>query len=129
VIVVDASCVVEVLLQTDVAPQIEARWLGGGSLQAPELVDLEVLQVLRRLRALREISEDRATLAVGALGRLGLRRWRHASLRDRIWALRANLTAYDAAYVALAERLRCPLLTRDRRLAVASGHRARVQVL
>jgi predicted nucleic acid-binding protein len=129
VIVVDASCVVEVLLQTNAAPAIEDRWLRATSLHAPELADLEVLQVLRRLVAARELSEDRATLAAEALERLAMRRWGHAALRRRIWSLRANLTAYDAAYVALAERLRCPLLTRDRRLARSAGHRARVEVL
>ena len=128
-IVVDASCVIEVLLGTDAARDIEHRWRDGGPLHAPEVIDLEVLQVVRRLLSSRELSEDRATLAVGALERLALRRWPHGPLRRRVWALRGNLTAYDAAYVALAERLRCPLLTRDRRLARTRTHRAEVEVL
>ena len=127
-IVIDASCVVEVLLQTEASPAIEAHLARGESLHAPELVDLEVLQVLRRLAALREISDDRAVLALGALERLALWRWSHRDLRRRIWALRANLTAYDAAYVALAERLHCPFLTRDRRLVRSSGHRVRIEL-
>ncbi len=128
-IVVDASCAIEVLLGTEAARKIETRWREGGALHAPEVVDLEVLQVLRRLVAAREISDDRATIAVGALERLPLRRWSHGPLRQRAWALRANLTAYDAAYVALAERLRCPLLTRDARLARATAHAADVELL
>ena len=98
-------------------------------MEAPEVVDLEVLQVLRRLVAMREMSEDRAVLAVGALERLTLRRWSHRRMRRRIWALRKNLTAYDAAYVALAERLGCPLITCDGRLAHSRGHDAQTELL
>ena len=128
-IVVDASCVVEVLLQTEIAAAVEARWRRGGTLHAPEVVDLEVLQVLRRLVTLRELSADRAAMALEALERLALQRWSHVHLRRRVWALRANLTAYDAVYVALAERLRCELVTRDGRLARSSGHAARVELV
>lgn len=128
-IVVDASCLAEVLLQTADAHRIETRLQEAGTLNAPELLDLEILQVLRRLLAGREISSDRADLALAALDRLALRRWSHRPLRPRIWALRTNLTAYDAAYVALAERLRCPVVTRDRRLARSSGHRTRIEVV
>ncbi len=128
-IVLDASCLIDVLLQTpDVAP-VEARIRAGDGLHAPELIDLEVLQVLRRLVTGRTVSADRAHLAVGALGRLALRRWPHGALRRRIWELRGNLTAYDASYVALAERLACPMVTRDARLARAAGHRARIDLL
>ena len=125
--VVDASCLVEVLLRTESGESIEARWRRGPSLHAPEIVDLEMLQVLRRLVTSREVSDDRAALAVGMLDRLAVRRWSHGPLRRRIWDLRRNLTAYDAAYVALAERLECPLVTRDARLARSAGHRARIE--
>ncbi len=128
-IVVDSSCILEVLLQTDAAPATEARLLRGGALHAPEVVDLEVLQVLRRLVAGREIAEDRALVALRALERLALRRWSHGLVRRRIWALRRNLTAYDAAYVALAERMRCSMITRDGRLARASGHDAAIELV
>jgi predicted nucleic acid-binding protein len=127
VIVVDASCVVEVLLRTETADSIESRWRREGSLHAPEVIDLEVLQVVRRLVGQREVSEDRAILAIVMLDRLALRRWSHGPLRPRVWALRKNLTAYDAAYVALAERLACPLITRDRRLVRSAGHDARIE--
>jgi predicted nucleic acid-binding protein len=128
-IVVDASCAVEVVLGTQAAARIEGRWKQNRSLHAPELIDLEVLQALRRVVAAREISDDRATLAAGAFARLALRRWSHRPLRDRVWALRAGLSAYDAAYVALGERLRCPVLTRDTHLARSAGHRARIEVV
>jgi predicted nucleic acid-binding protein len=129
VIVVDASALLEVLLQTDAASAIEGRFARGGGLHGPELLDLEVLQVLRRLVTARTISADRADLAVGALERVALRRWSHGAIRRRTWELRGKLSAYDAAYVALAERLRCPLVTRDGRLARSSGHQARIEVL
>ena len=126
-IVVDASCVVEVLLRTERADSIESRWRREGSLHAPEVIDLEILQVMRRLVAQREVSEDRAMLAIGMLDRLTLRRWSHGPLCRRVWVLRKNLTAYDAAYVALAERFDCPLITRDGRLVRSAGHRARIE--
>ena len=91
------------------------------------MIDLEVLQVLRRLVTQREISEDRALLAFGMFDRLALRRWSHGMLRLRIWAVRKDLTAYDAAYVALAERLGCALITRDGRLVRSAGHGARIE--
>jgi predicted nucleic acid-binding protein len=128
VIVVDASSLLEVLLQT-AAPALERRFTRAGGLHGPELLDLQVVQVLRRLVAACTISSDRADLAVGALERVALRRWSHSVIRRRTWALRASLSAYDAAYVALAERLRCPLVTRDGRLARASGHPARIEVV
>lgn len=128
-IVVDASYILEVLLQTDAASATEARLVRGGALHAPEVVDLEVLQVLRRLVAGREIAEDRALVALRALERLALRRWSHGLVRRRIWTLRRNLTAYDAAYVALAERMCCPMITRDGRLARASGHDAAIELV
>lgn len=128
-IVLDASCLVEVLLQSGDVAAVETRMRRARGLHAPEVIDLEVLQVLRRLVAGRVLPADRAGMAIGALERLALRRWPHGMLRRRIWALRANLTAHDAAYVALAERLACPMVTRDAKLARASGHEARIELL
>ena len=128
-IVVDASAMLEVLLRTPAAPAIEERLFEGGeTLHAPHLIDLEVVQVLRRYAAAGEISAERAREALDDLAAFRLRRWAHEPLTLRIWDLRQNLTAYDAAYVALAEALSAPLLTRDRRLASAPGIRARVEV-
>jgi predicted nucleic acid-binding protein len=129
VIVVDASAILEVLLRTPAAQRIEERLFERGeTLHAPHLIDLEVLQVLRRYTAAGEISAARAREALDDLAAFRLRRWAHDVLALRIWELRQNLTAYDAAYIALAEALRAPLLTRDRRLASAPGIRARVEV-
>ncbi len=128
-IVVDASVLLEVLLRTPAARAIEERLFEPGeTLHAPHLVDLEVLQVLRRYAAAREISAERGGEALDDLAGFRLRRWAHDALVPRIWELRRNLTAYDAAYVALAEALGAPLLTRDGRLASAPGIRARVEM-
>jgi predicted nucleic acid-binding protein len=128
VIVVDASAILEVLLRTPAAQSIEERLFERGeALHAPHLIDLEVLQVLRRYAAVGEISAERAREALDDLAAFRLRRWAHDTLALRIWELR-RLTAYDAAYIALAEALRAPLLTRDRRLASAPWIRARVEV-
>ncbi len=100
----------------------------GETLHAPHLVDLEILQVLRRYASAGEISADRGREALDDLAAFRLRRWAHDALVTRIWDLWQNLTAYDAAYVALAEALDAPLLTRDRRLASAPGIRAQVEL-
>jgi predicted nucleic acid-binding protein len=129
VIVLDASAVIELLLQTAtgkrVARRIAARSQG---LHSPHLVDVEVLQVLRRWEARGALPSDRAAEAVADLAQLDLRRHPHDVLSSRVWELRANVTAYDAAYLALAEALRAFLLTTDGRLARAPGHRATVEV-
>jgi predicted nucleic acid-binding protein len=130
VIVVDASALLEALLRTPVARAVEERLFAGGqTLHAPHLLDIEVVQVIRRYAANGEIDGDRGRSALTDLADLPLRRYPHGFLLPRIWALRNNLTAYDAAYVALAEALDAPLLTRDRRLAAAAGHRAQIELL
>ena len=128
-IVIDASTVVDVLLGTRAAAAIEARWRRGGArLHAPHLLDVEVLSALRRLVFDGDVTEDRGAAAISAFARFRVRRWPHRGLRTRIWELRHNLSAYDAAYVALAERLACPLTTSDTPLARSSGHRARIEL-
>ena len=115
-------------MRTLAAPAVERRLFDEReSLHAPHLVDLEVAQALRRYAASGQISGDRGREALNDLAALRLVRWPHDALIPRIWTLRENLTAYDAAYVALAEALDAPLLTRDRRLAASSGHRAKVE--
>lgn len=96
------------------------------TLHAPQLLDVEVAQVLRRYEARREISAARGAQSLRLLAAFPLTRYAHVTLLPRIWSLRGNLTAYDAAYVALAEVLEATLLTRDRRLALAPGIRANV---
>ena len=129
-IVVDASVIIEVLLQTEAGRAITGTLLDGrDTLHAPHLLDVEVTQVLRRFVQQGELYESRAREAIDTLREFPLRRYPHEPLLGRIWALRDNLTAYDAAYVALAEGLRSPLVTRDRRLAAAPGISATVKVL
>lgn len=93
---------------------------------APHLVDLEVISALRRLVTRREISAARARDALTGLHELAVVRYPVTDLLDRIWQLRGPLTPYDAAYVVLSETLAVPLVTTDRRLARARGHRAEV---
>jgi predicted nucleic acid-binding protein len=98
------------------------------TLHVPHLFEVEVLHALRRLSLGGVVSSERALLALGRLRDTQFERYPHTALLDRIWALRSNLTAYDAAYVALAEALDAPLVTRDARLAHAPGIRAEVEV-
>jgi predicted nucleic acid-binding protein len=128
-IVLDASAAVEVLLQTAAgAPMTERLLDPAESLHAPHLLDVEVAQTLRRFVRRGELAPDRARQALDDLASLPLERYSHEILMSRVWMLRENLTAYDAAYVALAEVLEATLLTRDGRIARAPGHDARVEV-
>ena len=129
-IVLDASALIDLLLREEGVKAIEDRvFAPGESLNAPHLIDLEVAQVLRRYRLAGELSDSRAENAFDDLAALPLQRYPHDILLPRIWELRHNATAYDAAYLALAEALDAPLLTRDRRLAASRGHRARIEVV
>ncbi|HEU5408763.1 MAG TPA: type II toxin-antitoxin system VapC family toxin [Nitrospira sp.] len=126
----DASAILEVLLSTPAAPSVYDRLsVNGETLHAPHLLDLEILQVLRRYCATGEITLDRAEQAVADYFDLPITRYAHDIFASRVWELRQNLTAYDGVYVALAEALSAPLITRDRRLAAASGHRAIIEVV
>jgi predicted nucleic acid-binding protein len=130
VIVVDASAVIEVLLHSPLGQRIEARLFDHPvALHAPELLDVEVAQVLRRFNARGDITSARGATSLRLLDALPIRRHPHAPLLPRLWALRANLTAYDAAYVALAEALGAALVTCDGRLAGAPGMRAPIEVI
>jgi predicted nucleic acid-binding protein len=120
----------EALLQTPAAAAVEERLLDEGlPLHAPHLIDVEVTQVLWRYAATRQIEPARCRDALDALQGFPLRRHQHDVLLPRVWELRHNLTAYDATYVALAEARDVTLLTRDRRVATAIGHRARVNLV
>jgi len=128
--VVDASALIEVLLRTSWAASVEERLFAAGEmLYAPHLIDIETAQVLRRYAAGGEIDGARGLAALKDLADFPLRRYPHDFLLPRVWDLRHNMTAYDAIYVALAEALDATLLTRDRRLAAASGHHARVELV
>ncbi len=129
-IVVDASAILEVLLGTpDGARVAERLFTPGETLHAPHLLDLEVAQVLRRYALAGELDSARGLEALDDLADLPLTRYPHDLLLPRIWELRRNLTAYDAAYVALAEALAAPLVTRDAALVSVRVHHARVELL
>jgi predicted nucleic acid-binding protein len=128
-IVVDASAVLEVLLRTPRGIRLEGRLLGGDeTLHAPHLIDVEVAQVLRRYAAAGDLTTARGLEALTDLADLPMARYPHEPLLERVWELRQNATACDAVYLALAEALEAPLVTCDRRLALAPGHQARVEV-
>ena len=129
-IVVDASALIELLLPSDAAGTVAARLFDSGdSLAAPHLIDVEAAQVLRRYAQAGEIDGRRGREAMADLADMPIRRYPHDVLLPRVWDLRHNLTAYDATYVALAEALDAPLVTRDRRLAGAAGHGAKIELL
>jgi len=128
-IVLDASATVDWLLQTIAGQRIEHRiYSPRESLHAPHLLDLEVAQVLRRLVREGSVPAKRADEAVQDLLALRLTRYPHVILLPRVWQLRHNFSAYDAAYIGLAEKLGAPLITRDARLASAPGHAATVEL-
>ena len=129
-IVVDASALLEVLLNTSARVRIADRLFAvGETLHAPHLLDLEVAQVLRRYARSGDIDGPRGAHALQDLSDFPITRYPHDILLARIWELRQTVTAYDGAYLALAEALAAPLVTRDAGLASASGHRARVEVI
>jgi predicted nucleic acid-binding protein len=129
-IVVDASALLEALLRTPAAAAVERRLFDSRqTLHAPHLLDAEVAQVVRRYAAIGDLDAERGRTALADLADFPVYRYPHDFLLPRVWELRNNLTAYDAVYIALAEALGAPLLTRDRRLAAAAGHHARVELV
>lgn len=127
-IVVDSSAAIDLILLGG-ASRFADRFLDGReSLQAPQLIDVEVAQVLRRLVRSGGFTGDRAGRALDYFLDLPISRHPHSHLLPRIWQLRNNLTAYDAAYISLAEALHAPILTLDARLARARGHTAVVEL-
>lgn len=129
-IVVDASALLEFLLQTPLGARVEARLFGeDDELHAPHLVDVEIVQGLRRLVRTGEVSSGRADEAIADLADLDLHRHAHVDLLGRAWKLRDNISAYDAMYVALAEAIAAPLVTCDGPLGKTPGHHAPIEVI
>jgi len=130
VIVPDASVLVEVLLRTAAGRNVSDRLLADDqTLHVPELVDVEVAQVLRRYTLGGSIREHRGAEALEDLRRFPMERYGHRVLLLRNWELRENVSAYDAAYLALAEALDAPLWTRDSALADVPGVGAPVELV
>ena len=120
-IVVDGSALVDYLTRETEGEWVERQLLGDPDLGAPHLVDLETANALRLLVLHGRLDVARASAALNELPLIRLTRFPHTWLIERVWALRHNLSAYDAMYVALAEALQAPLLTTDRRLARTPG--------
>ena len=128
-IVVDASIIVTALADDGEEGDRVRRRLRGERLAAPQLIDVEVLSAWRRMHASGDLDERRAKLAIADLRSLRVDRVPHLPLLDRCWDLRANFTAYDAIYVALAEAMAVALLTADSALANAPGPRCPIEVM
>ncbi|MGH3680949.1 MAG: type II toxin-antitoxin system VapC family toxin [Natronosporangium sp.] len=127
-IVIDCSAVVDALTAVAGTDLLRAR-IAREELHAPQLLDYEVVSALRGLTLGGHLSPDRARDVLTDFDDLSIERWAAADpLRRRALQLRNSLSAYDAAYVALAESLTCPLVTRDARLGRSGGHAAQVEV-
>ncbi len=126
-LVLDSSAAVAVLASEVRNPALLDRVARETELHAPHLIDVEVTHVLRRLVERGEIDPRRADAARKDYLDLPLVRYPHLGLLERIWKLRENFSAYDAAFVALSEALDAPLLTVDARLSRGVGHRARIE--
>jgi predicted nucleic acid-binding protein len=130
VIVVDAS-VLAAAVGDDGADgrQVRRELRSAGNIAAPDLVDVETVAVLRKQWLVGQLTDRRFSTAVDDLADLAVDRYPTRPLMRRAWELRASLTPYDAAYVALAETLQCELLTADRKRAKAHGPRCQIRTL
>jgi predicted nucleic acid-binding protein len=129
VIVVDCSAVVDALIGAPETAELVAV-LSREDLHAPLLLDYEVVAAVRGLLLRRQLTADRAEGVLADFADLPVHGWpADAALRRRAFQLRDALSAYDAAYVALAEAMECPLVTRDRRLARSGGHAAQIRAM
>jgi predicted nucleic acid-binding protein len=128
-LVVDASCLYEVIVDAEQAEQVRTRLAIDTDHAAPHVIDVEVLSIVRRDRALGRLDPTAAHQAVEDLRDWPGERFGHRSLLERAWELRDNVRAWDAVYVALAEALDGTLLTLDRRLARVQGLACAVEVV
>jgi predicted nucleic acid-binding protein len=127
VIVLDASVVVELLINSEIGMRIRDELSQrNDSFIAPHLIDVEVISAIRRLTTHERVDAHRSKQFLTALEALPVVRYSHAPLLGRIWELRHNFTAYDATYIALAEATGADLYTCDEKLV--KGHRVRVKV-
>lgn len=127
-IVVDASVAVEILLPTHFGQRFRDR-IFREERHAPHLIDIEFASGLRRLVRMGGLDKDIARRAIETMQNWNMQRHEHWNLLPRVWELRDSASAYDAAYIALAEGLDAPLVTCDAKLARAHGHTARIVLL
>lgn len=128
-IVVDASCLVEILIGGPLASSVAQRLLDDSDHAAPHIIDVETFGIIRRLRIANAIDETLAALAIEDLRLWPGERFGHRALLDRAWELRENVRGWDAMYVALAEILEVPMVTLDGRLARAFGPRCAIDLV
>jgi predicted nucleic acid-binding protein len=128
-LIVDASCLYEVLADTERSERVRARLVSDPDQAAPHVVDVEVLSIVRRDRMLGRLDATAARQAIEDLRDWPGERFGHGGLLERAWELRENVRAWDAVYVALAEALDATLLTLDARLGRAPGLACPVEVL
>lgn len=129
-IVVDASALVEVLIRSSATASVEDFLVRNrDGLHAPHLLDIECTHVIRHYVQLGIMQSHHARISISGLQDFRLIRHSHVPLLGRVWELRASLTAYDAVYVALAESLGAPLLTRDKRLARSAAAYVQMQLV
>jgi predicted nucleic acid-binding protein len=128
-VVIDASALITLLIDPGEPGEMLAARLENTELHAPDHLPVEVTNVLRRLRQARSLSEIEARLAVDGLWALPVQLWPFETIAARAWELGANVSSYDAAYVALAERLDAVLITGDARLSRASGPRCPIELV
>jgi predicted nucleic acid-binding protein len=126
VIVLDCAAIVDYLLGLEYETWVEQQLVVEFEAHVPYVLDIELAHALRGLNRVGKVSGRRAETAFSDFAELALRRYPHLPFLDRIWQLRTHITAYDAAYVALAEALDAKLVTTDLRLARTHGHRARI---
>lgn len=129
-VVVDASALVELVLPAAQASRLRRAISDPEeTLHAPHLIDVEVAHALRAMTRRGALGERAAAMALRATLGLDVHRYPHTELMTRVWELRHNATPYDAIYLALAELLGAPLVTRDARLRGVPGCRAHVEVV
>jgi predicted nucleic acid-binding protein len=128
-LVVDASCLFQVVADTANAEAVRQRLAVDADHAVPHVIDVEVFSTIRRQHLQGLLDDTAASQAVEDLAAWPGERFPHRSLLDRAWQLRANVRGWDAMYVALAEALGATLLTRDGRLAAAAGPTCPIEVV
>jgi predicted nucleic acid-binding protein len=127
--VVDASALAPAILLDDHEGEAARAAIGTATMHAPEILLPETVSAIRRIRRQRSVPGARCDIAIALLRVTPMTTHGHAPLLDRIWQLRDSCTPYDAAYVALAEALDVPFVTRDRRLAKTAKRTCDVRIV